>query len=489
MTTLKVKVKWGKENYEVDLDLNEDPEVFKAQLFALTGVTPDRQKVMCKGAILKDSWDSLKNLKDGAVILMMGSKGELPQAPVEKPVFLEDMDPSELATALNLPCGLANLGNTCYLNAVVQCLKAVPELVKFLSTYWKTSNDPQLTPMEQITCSLRDLYWNMEQRSTIKPLFLVDFWRRTFPHFAEKGENGMPMQQDANEAWTELIRVLDQTLWINKDTVPKIGVDPNAPAEELAKAALRTYKGLPQMLFRGELKKSMKCTESESECETQTTENFYQLSCFISSEVKYLIGGLKLRMQENVTKFSPTLNRDAIYQTTSKLSRLPSYLTVSIVRFFYKEKEAVNAKILKDVKFPMMLDVFELCSPELQQALIPQRDKFKAWEDEQVVTAVEKGKKGEKKPEDTTEIPFAFADDPGSNNSGFYQLQAVLTHKGRSSSSGHYVGWVRRGKEWFKCDDDTVTPVLEEEILKLSGGGDWHVAYVLLYGPRLLGRH
>lgn len=31
----------------------------------------------------------------------------------------------------------------------------------------------------------------------------------------------------------------------------------------------------------------------------------------------------------------------------SKLSRLPAYLTVQMVRFFYKEKESVNAKVLK----------------------------------------------------------------------------------------------------------------------------------------------
>ena len=31
----------------------------------------------------------------------------------------------------------------------------------------------------------------------------------------------------------------------------------------------------------------------------------------------------------------------------------------------------------------------------------------------------------------------------GSSNSGYYELQAVLTHQGRSSSSGHYVGWVK----------------------------------------------
>ena len=39
---------------------------------------------------------------------------------------------------------------------------------------------------------------------------------------------------------------------------------------------------------------------------------------------------------------------------------------------------------------------------------------------------------------------FVCDADVGSNNSGFYELSAVLTHKGRSSSSGHYVAWVRK---------------------------------------------
>lgn len=38
----------------------------------------------------------------------------------------------------------------------------------------------------------------------------------------------------------------------------------------------------------------------------------------------------------------------------------------------------------------------------------------------------------------------------------------------------------------MKFDDDVVTPCTSEEILRLSGGGDWHCAYVLLYGPRPL---
>ena len=48
----------------------------------------------------------------------------------------------------------------------------------------------------------------------------------------------------------------------------------------------------------------------------------------------------------------------------------------------------------------------------------------------------------------------------------------MLTHKGRSSSSGHYVAWTRRkGDDWLMFDDDDVTMVKSEDILKLSGGG------------------
>lgn len=108
-------------------------------------------------------------------------------------------------------------------------------------------------------------------------------------------------------------------------------------------------------------------------------------------------------MQEQITKMSPSLQRDAVYTKTvlkphktfnnfhskcscfqSKISRLPAYLTVQFVRFYYKEKESINAKILKDVKFPLDFDAFELCTPELQEKLAPVRAKFKELEDAEV---------------------------------------------------------------------------------------------------------
>lgn len=49
-----VNVKWGKEKFDaIELNTEEPPMVFKAQLFALTGVQPERQKVMVKGGTLK----------------------------------------------------------------------------------------------------------------------------------------------------------------------------------------------------------------------------------------------------------------------------------------------------------------------------------------------------------------------------------------------------------------------------------------------------
>ena len=83
------------------------------------------------------------------------------------------------------------------------------------------------------------------------------------------------------------------------------------------------------------------------------------------------------RLKESLTKNSPTLGRDAEYIKSMKVSRLPGYLTVQMVRFQFKQKDAINAKILKDVKFPLLLGAFDVCSPDMQQKLIPMRKKFK----------------------------------------------------------------------------------------------------------------
>uniref|UniRef100_A0A3Q0SQY4 Ubiquitin carboxyl-terminal hydrolase n=1 Tax=Amphilophus citrinellus TaxID=61819 RepID=A0A3Q0SQY4_AMPCI len=441
MPVFTVNVKWGKEKFDaVELNTEEPPMVFKAQLFALTGVQPDRQKVMVKGGTLKDDeWGNIK-LKNGMTLLMMGSADALPEEPAVRPMFVEDMTEEQLASAMELPCGLTNLGNTCYMNATVQCLRSVPELKTALRRYsGALRSSGANAPSQYITAALRDLYETMDKTSSsLPPIILLQFLHMAFPQFAEKGEQGQYLQQDANECWLQMMRVLQQKL------EPQEQETAMETESESGAASASAKKNFIDQYFGVEFETSMKCTESEEEEPIKGKESQLQLSCFINQEVKYLATGLRLRLQEEITKMSPTLNRNALYIKSSKLSRLPAYLTVQMVRFFYKEKESVNAKVLKLMK----------------------------------------------KPEAAKEMkyePFSFPEDLGSNNSGYYDLQAVLTHQGRSSSSGHYVGWVKRKEdEWVKFDDDKVSLVSPEDILRLSGGGDWHIAYVLLYGPRRL---
>ena len=51
MPLLQIGVKWGKEALEVEVDTSAPVELLKAQLYALTQVPPERQKIMgVKGA-------------------------------------------------------------------------------------------------------------------------------------------------------------------------------------------------------------------------------------------------------------------------------------------------------------------------------------------------------------------------------------------------------------------------------------------------------
>lgn len=197
----------------------------------------------------------------------------------------------------------------------------------------------------------------MESNATVTPILLLQTLHNVFPQFNQKGENGGYRQQDANECWTEVTKMLQQKL-------PAIG-------ENSSKASFI------EQYFGGALDIEMKCKESPEEPATFSKENFLQLSCFISQEVRYMHSGLKSKMQEILTKNSTTLGRDAEYTRTSLISRLPAYLTVQFVRFQYKGKEGINAKVLKDIKFPIDFDAYELCSPALQEKLTPMRSKFK----------------------------------------------------------------------------------------------------------------
>jgi ubiquitin carboxyl-terminal hydrolase 14 len=136
-----VIVKHQGKKHEVEVDTSSNGETFKYQLFSITGVEPERQKILVKGGQLKDDADMSKlGLKSGQTIMMMGTPSgdntNILEKPKEKMKFLEDMDEAEAAQLEGAtPAGLQNLGNTCYMNSTLQVLRSVPELQEELLRY------------------------------------------------------------------------------------------------------------------------------------------------------------------------------------------------------------------------------------------------------------------------------------------------------------------------------------------------------------------
>ncbi len=115
-------------------------------------------------------------------------------------------------------------------------------------------------------------------------------------------------------------------------------------------------------------------------------------------------------------------------------------------------------KILKPVSFPMELDIYEFCTKDVQNKLKVYRD----LEAEKRLGGLMKGAAESKSSDDkgkgesmdieeeaALEEAMKLSMGDGSTTGlglpadfkGRYELFAAVTHKGRSSDSGHYIGW------------------------------------------------
>ncbi|BFZ64179.1 deubiquitinating enzyme [Saitoella coloradoensis] len=495
MSTVSIKVSHAGKKYDVDVDLEEPGAVFKSQLYSLTGVEPTRQKVLVKGGQLKDDTDMKKlGLKPGQTLMMMGTAGELPKAPVQKAVFLEDMTDSQLAEVLKTPAGLQNLGNTCYMNSTLQAFRAIPELQAELNEFVPQSNNNDMlaSTRSRLTASLRDLYKNMSQTTEgLPPMLFLSVLRQVFPQFAQKTNEGHYMQQDAEECWSQVLQTLRQEL---KKEGQSSFVDKYMAAQTSSKLI---------------------CDENPEEKPVESSDEVVKLDCHISGTTNFMRDGIFDGLTEKIEKSSEALGRNAQYTKTSRLSRLPKYLTVHLVRFYWRRDISKKTKIMRKVAFPFELDATEFCTEDLQKSLIPVRDAMreitKAQEDKE--RAAKRAKvqkemdqaenKGEAVAMDVDEPKSEGADpveevykaidpklleDEGANPTGLYDLFAVMTHTGASANSGHWMSWVKQenGDEWYKFNDDKVTTVPKSRIEQLAGGGEADSAYILLYKAREL---
>ena len=97
------------------------------------------------------------------------------------------------------------------MNATLQALKTVPELHIALKKF--NGGMKEGDNANNITVSMRDLF-NVLNNSTqpVPPFVFLQILRFAFPQFAQKGNHGESMQQDAEECYTQLLIALGQKL-------------------------------------------------------------------------------------------------------------------------------------------------------------------------------------------------------------------------------------------------------------------------------------
>ena len=88
-------LRWGKQNLPLTIDLNEDAAVLKAQIYALTSIPTDKQKILLKsGKSITDTTDvKALNLKDGMTFMLIGTPEDKQEKIdlTKKPLFAEDL--------------------------------------------------------------------------------------------------------------------------------------------------------------------------------------------------------------------------------------------------------------------------------------------------------------------------------------------------------------------------------------------------------------
>ena len=338
-----------------------------------------------------------------------------------------------------VPCGLVNLGNNCYMNSILQAIYAMVSSLNIQQPleYENNCDTALVLAMMKMFQQMSSATQPLENHE----LFLTLHER--FPFFGERGQNGQFLQHDSNEFFIQIMNSLKSVIKYEK-------------------------KNFIKQFFMGIFSKNITCPVTNEE--SKKVEDFMYLPILLLERCSGLQAAIGESLKSTFTKRSSVSGENVEFNVESLFQRLPAFLTVNYLRFSYKDQAQKNCKIFRQLSFPFELDVYEYCTDELKAKFEPFRKQKRELEE------------GKSNDENILE-PLGMDDDFGCNNTGIYSLKAVVTHKGRTTNSGHYVAWIRRSNVWFKCDDSNITVVSERDVAALSGGADSHLSYILFYGP------
>lgn len=464
----------------------------KEQIEGLTQVPVSRQKLMVRGGLTDDSISDLSSIiKPGSTVMLLGTPdANLVSKPKAESRFIEDLSEDQQVQKFNdLPIGFKNMGNTCYMNSTLQTLFRLNELRDLILNY-DQSSFTNINPADEVhhklVMELKRCFQNLQNRSfkSVMPVVLLNALRKAYPQFAERDQqSGFFKQQDAEELFTELFNSLAIVFG------DKITDD-----------------------FRIYFRTTIKDTANESDVTIRENESDLKLQCHISGSTNFLRNGLIESLNEKIEKKSDLTGVNSIYSVEKQITRLPKFLTVQFVRFFWKRSTGKKSKILRKVVFPFQIDLAELLTPDYQEEKIKVRDELRVVEKEKAENQRDLKKRKITDDSNNVDVPMTpreeeetrkaleesqmehwkeefkkhFPSDlqAGENPSSVYNLVGIITHQGANSESGHYQAFIRDEKNedvWYKFNDDKVSIVEREKVEALAGGGESDSALILMY--------
>ncbi|XP_075984390.1 ubiquitin specific protease 8 isoform X2 [Anticarsia gemmatalis] len=322
--------------------------------------------------------------------------------------------------------GLKNLGNTCYMNSIIQCLNNTAILVTYFCNgqyleHVNRSHSTRGAIAEELAAVVRAL-WSGQYR------FIATRDLRNEVGKHQRAFRGCE-QQDSHEFLTILMD------WLHLDLQFTINVPPHKdslpPSEKAWHEYTKSKESLILRLFYGQIKSTVRCTVCSKQ--SVTYESFSNLSlelpananrCTLSDCLKLYLNG------ETIPGWNcPNCKekRDAVKKLD--ISRLPPVLVIHFKRFYVDPKEYMcNAYRKKQTYIDFPLEDLDMRQ---------------------------------------------FALHCPSNH--LYNLYAVSNHYG-SMEGGHYTAYCKSSVygKWYKYDDHVVTEISSSEVKSSA-------AYILFY--------
>ncbi|KAL6504259.1 ubiquitin-specific protease [Orobanche gracilis] len=393
---------------------------------ATSGTNPSARRVM-------DELKASSVIRHGSLGAGIGGMGRYEGLfPYEYFVKLYNWNKVELR-----PCGLKNCGNSCYANAVLQCLAFTPPLTAYF-----------LQGLHAKTCHVKEWCFTCEFEALVKkakegnyslsPARLMSHVQHVASHL------GNGREEDAHEFMSVIHQHVPRSrIWMSiliyaidaMQLVCLKDAGVNVPS------SLNEDTTLLGLTFGGYLQSKIKCMRCGGK--SKQHERIMDLTIEIGGEIGSLEDALhqftRSEILDGENKYR--CGRCKSYEKAKKKLRIleaPNVLTIALKRF----QSGGFGKLNKSVKFPEILNL----APYMRGT---------------------------------------------SDKSPIYQLYGALVHLDAKNATftGHYVCFIKNNQgKWFKADDSSLVQMVElEKVLSNN-------AYVLFYArcspraPRLIRR-